>query len=513
MAEFLARFNFGARDDFAPDDEGACASVSELEQRFRSAIEEKTTEVRAERVSMALEIAATAEFSINATQLQAQDNDTSNVDPSLMGTDPMEVETDKAHQSQMYTTLEVLRSQPSSNPSTQQAVAGLIVEAASAADSSSWMLHQAEMAPSGWIFTFLCAGSTAVWKMQNQGKIKSVVGDYSKKDPDPVLFSRPAFDCKGRITVSFPKKERRIIVRYDHMPLHKTVADHVEFMKPPPMIGPQKPSKATLAEAARKAQKEAAKARRMANRQAKRKEAMEAAAQDGTPKPKRSRKKKDKEVQLSLADQASRALEDADVIQLQQAITHESQQNGGGTAGQAATSAAAAAAGDQPRPASKALVLNVSPEEAARRMDVAQKMLKEAGINHASLSADQLAIFANQAPDLQKESLNMLITYGAERLQIIHPSNRENSNSAPPPTNTRAPGDEDGNNGPATTTKQLALGDETPIGKGKTRPLGKSRLACFHCKSFKVKVSHTYVGDFCRVLVDTVYEDAQYTVC
>ncbi|KAG5989437.1 hypothetical protein E4U43_004498, partial [Claviceps pusilla] len=484
MADFLASFNFGAQNDVSHDN-GACASVLELEQRLRHTIAEKTTEVRAERVNVLFDIAGTAEFFINPTPSQTQkNNDADALDPSLRGPESMDLDAENEVPPHVYTALAVLTSQPSSNPSIQQAVATQIVDAASAADSSSWILHHSELTPSGWTFTFLCADSTIVWKMQNQSKAKAIIGDFSKRDPDPVLFSRPAFNCRGRLIVSFPRKERKITVRYDHMPMHKTVADHMEFTKPPPMIGPQKPSKATLIEAARKAQKEAASAKKKAYRLAKRQEAMQAkeeAIRNGTapPKPKRVRKKKEKEAtQLSLADQASRALEDADVIQLQQAISCEEGTNGDPTSQMAASTGG---------PASKALALNVSPEEAARRMEVALRMLAEAGIDRTTLSADQLTIFANQAPDLQKDSLNMLITYGAERLQIIHPSNREQSRSAPPPA-SEAPAvdDKDGNNGSATTTKQLVLGGETPTRKGK-RPLGKSRLACFQCKSRKVK--------------------------
>ncbi|KAG5925623.1 hypothetical protein E4U42_004123 [Claviceps africana] len=500
MADFLASFNFGAQNDVSRDNE-ACASLYELQERLRRTVAEKTTEVRAERVNTMFDIAGTAEFSIMATPASAQKNNNADaVDPSLQGAEPMDVDVDvdmavaveNEAPPQVYSALTVLTSQPSVNPSIQQNVATQIVDAASAADSSSWILYHSELKSSGWTFTFLCAGSTTVWKMQNQSKVKAVVGDFSKRDADPVLMSRPAFDCRGRLTISFPRKERKITVRYDHTPLHMTVADHMEFTKPPPMIGPQKPSKAILMEATRQAQREAASAKKKAYRLAKKqeaREAREAAIRNGTapPKPQRSRKKKEREAaQLLLADQASRALEDAGVIQLQQAISREEGTNGD-AGGQAAASTE--------RPASKALALNVSPEEAARRMDVALNMLAEAGIDHTTLSADQLTIFANQAPDLQKESLNMLITYGAERLQIIHPSNREHSNSAPPPAVEQASAAEDkDSSGSATTTTQLALGGGTPARKGKSRPLGKSRLACFQCKSRKVKTA----GHICK---------------
>ncbi|KAG6076524.1 hypothetical protein E4U33_001763 [Claviceps sp. LM78 group G4] len=575
MADFLASFNLGAQNDPRRDD-GSCLSVAELEGRLRNTIREKKTEVRAERINNVFNIAGTAEFTINATQTQTQtpNNGLVAVDPMLRGAEPMDVDMDNQAQSRIYTALSILRSQPSSNPSIQQAVATQIVAAASAADSSSWILHHTELTTMGWTFTYLCEGSTTIWNARNQHKVRVIVGDFSKRDPDPLLMSRPAFDCKGRLIISFPRKERHIIVRYDHMPLHMTVADHMEFTKPPPMIGPQKPSKATLIEANRQAQKEAASVKRKAYRLAKKQEAMEAqeaAIRDGIASPEKPRKgrqsKYTEAAEVPLVDQASPALDDADLIQLQQAISHEEEQVGIAIAPavtptehpaskalipdvtpeeeqfenaiapavtptehpvskalipnvtpeekqvenaiapevmppehpvskalipsvtpkeERVENATAPVVTPTEPPPTKALILNVTPEEAERRMDVALKMLAEAGIDSATLSADQLTIFANQAPDLQKESLNLLITYGAERLQIIHPNEREALPSAPPPAAAPSVGDAEERNGTATTT-QDSVRDSQKITRKRKRSLGKSRLSCLPCKSRKTK--------------------------
>ncbi|KAG6307840.1 hypothetical protein E4U45_003327 [Claviceps purpurea] len=633
MADFLASFNFGAQNDLRQDD-GACLSVAELEERLRNTIREKKTEVRAERINNVFNIAGTVEFTINATQTQTPNNGPVAIDPMLRGAEPMDVDMENQSQSRIYTALSILRSQPSSNPSVQQAVATQIVAAASAADSSSWILHHTELTTIGWTFTYLCEGSTTVWNMRNQRKVRVIVGDFSKRDPNPLLMSRPAFDCKGRLIISFPRKERKIIVRYDHMPLHMTVADHMEFTKPPPMIGPQKPSKAILIQANRQAQKEAASAKRRASRLAKKQEAMEAqeaAIRDGIASPEKPRKERQSRdieaAEVSLVDQASPAMDDADVIQLQQAISHEDEQVENAIApavtptehpvsealipnvtpeeeqveiatapavtptehpvsealipnvtpeeeqveiatapavtptehpvSEALTpnvtpeeeqveNATAPAVSPTERPVSEALIpnvtpeeeqvenaiapvvspterpvsealipnvtpeeeqvenaiapvvtptqpppskgliLNVTPEEAERRMDVALKMLAEAEIDSATLSADQLTIFANQAPNLQKESLNMLITYGAERLQIIHPNDREALPSAPPPAAAPSVGDANEQNGTATTTQNSVRASET-ITRKRKRSLGKSRLSCLPCKSRKTK--------------------------
>ncbi|KAK2595967.1 hypothetical protein QQS21_006497 [Conoideocrella luteorostrata] len=478
MADFLASFNFGADDDFAPRS-NACKSVGELQQRLQKSVDEKTTKTRAERVTTRLEIAGTAEFIVTLTQ--ARKHDAGIVDPALSGGDPMEVQPTNENESQtcVFTALELIRKQPSAAPAVQEVVAEQIVEAASAADKSTWVLHQSEMTPSGWTFTFLCEESTKLWNFRNTGKKTAIVGDYKKKDPDPIQMNRPAFDCRGCVTISFPKKDRTISVKYNHIALHKRVAGLVEFYRPPPMIGPQKPDKATLQWAQKKTQDEAGKAKRKAYRAAKR--------QEDISKRMKINDTQDTQTQSSLADQVIQALGNVDVIQPQQTMATEKRQNGGNS-----EAAADSMESQPPSATAKAPLPLVSPEEAARRMEMALKSLADAGINHESLSTDQLNIFANQAPDLQRESLNMLIIYGAERLQIIHPNYGEDSNPIPP---SPAPiPDDAGSHNLSTTTRQLVLEDEITKGKGKgkgrgnyERPLGKSRLACYQCRIRRVK--------------------------
>lgn len=267
------------------------------------------------------------------------------------------------------------------------------------------------------------------------------------------------------------RKSRTISVVYEHISLHQTVADCAKFREPPPMIGPQKPDKKTLAMAMKKTQDDATKAKRKASREAK--------AAEG------KRRKKDKTTSgqaSSLANQASQALASVSAMDVQGTGDEDTSSQRTNTNGHEPTQIASQTA---------ALSLNLTAEEAARRLEVARKLLSSAGVSHESLSADQLNIFANQSPELQKDSLKMLVKYGAERLQIIHPSNRESSSATANPAATSS-SDAANYNGPATTTTQLVLDAETPLpgsdGVKKTRPLGKSRLACFQCKERKVRV-------------------------
>lgn len=167
------------------------------------------------------------------------------------------------------------------------------------------------------------------------------------------------------------------------------------------------------------------------------------------------------------------------------------------------------------------LVINVTPEEAERRRNVAVAMLQQAAVDPESLSPEQFNIFANQSPDLQKESLNMLIRYGAERLRIVHPSSKEGSAQPPSRGSSSAPAAQsnvqEDPSGPVTTSglaletatpattkksrkkKQTASnGDDGATGEAttngeakKTRRRGpaKSRTSCVQCKQRRVKVS------------------------
>lgn len=128
-------------------------------------------------------------------------------------------------------------------------------------------------------------------------------------------------------------------------------------------------------------------------------------------------------------------------------------------------------------------LLNLSPSEAARRRDEANKRLSEAGIDPVTLSAEQFDIFSNQSPDLQKESLAMLVKYGAERLRIVHP-NKDNNNTSANASPTNGAATPDGGSGKKKKSKKKALNEDgTPRVKVK-----KYRGKCQACTAKKQKV-------------------------
>lgn len=125
-------------------------------------------------------------------------------------------------------------------------------------------------------------------------------------------------------------------------------------------------------------------------------------------------------------------------------------------------------------------LLNLSPLETARRQEEASKKLRDSGIDPETLSAEQFNIFANQSPDLQMESLAMLVKYGAERLRIVHP-NKDNT----PQSDSPAPANGDT---PNSTAKKKASRKKAPREDGAPK-VKKTRGSCQACRAKKMKAS------------------------
>lgn len=364
---------------------------------------------------------------------------------------------------------------------------------------------------------------------------------------------RPAFDCRGSITIAFSRDSRTITVQYDHTPIHKTVAQLSELFPPPArQLGPgaiaaqQKAPKKNGAEKRKRLRASTALLDENGNavldeegnpvQAPKRKKPRASTAvldeygnpvldeegnpvthpkkrrqpaldEDGNPIPPKKRKKKNKDdapdgpVMPPDHPGASSMTTQSGAADIAQGVTGD-------------------AAGAKASPAAF-FPVNVSPEESARRRELAKSMLSNAGVDPDTLTPDQFGIFANQSPDLQKESLAMLAKYGAERLRIVHPGNKDGSASASAsssgtPTQATRPTP----SGP-TTTKELVPQDsgskkhsrkstaanadgavaghvagaqdqtETPS-KTTGRSGGKSRVACYQCKQDRAKVSSSW---------------------
>jgi hypothetical protein len=264
-----------------------------------------------------------------------------------------------------------------------------------------------------------------------------------------LLVDRPAFDCRGTLTIAFSKSEKAISVKYEHTAMHQTVEQLMQLLAPPP---PAEPSRAELRKAA--APKKTPKAKRQSQSHVdltaegaenmaegavevegatpapkKRKKA----AQDGEPstQKKRSKKRKTNDVAVDPAldgmlppempgappvgDSAERPLYNTQTHQDSTGNSAYPEPLIGVHGTRDAASAVVSSSVHQHS------ILDLPPGEAERRREVAIRLLMERGIDPDTLSPEQFSILANQSPQLQQESLEMLAKYGAERLKIILP--------------------------------------------------------------------------------------------
>ncbi|KAI8316578.1 hypothetical protein K4K59_013003 [Colletotrichum sp. SAR11_240] len=396
MAEALLGLAPSSYGD-ALSDKFSIAKPEDLPAQLQQDLETKRTPTRCEHVSVTLDVPSTVEFAIRESDGDAQEN----IDPALSGFRSQTVE---GQQVKVVRAYDAIIQQPHDNPAMQRAVAKHIVALLSTVDESNWVVREVSRGPYGWTFTYMCKDSMAMWNRQN-GKIasKSLIGEYSQQELDPVISGRPAFDCRGTLTIAFSKNSRTINVKYEHSPLHKTVGEMIEHFRPLPPAPPPVP----LIPAGDK--KKTPRKRKVeynedgTPKEPKRKRKSAAVNEDGTPaQPKKKRKKKS----------------DANAA--------EASADGAGAADSTVMTKADAAV--QSNLHSQAN-LNVPPAEAARRREVAIRMLSDNGVDPETLSTEQFSIFANQSPDLQKESLSMLVKYGAERLRIVHPNDAAASSS------------------------------------------------------------------------------------
>ncbi|KAH6685709.1 hypothetical protein F5X68DRAFT_16484 [Plectosphaerella plurivora] len=377
--------------------------ADQLQDHLRRVLQIKSSPTRTEHVSFTFDIRLTVQFTI----IEGDNDGAPPTDPALEGANAPPA----APTTRMVRVHDSVMNQPQDNPATQRAVAKHIIGLLSAVDNTTWVVRDISRGPQGWTFTYICKNSFASWAQQNaKNTAKPIIAEYSTKEPDPMTMNRPAFDCRGTVSIAFSKSSRSISVKFDHSPLHKTVGEMMETFQPPPrpvpVVVPPTPSAKTPRKTPKKRKSQAA----------------AEVGEDGVPvegavdadgKPKKTPRKRKSQAGGTPADgqapkrrkKKSTAAADGDATPT---IT-----NGQATQQQLDHGNLNDIFPD--------FSLNVTPTEAARRREIAIKLLSEGGVDPNTLSTEQLTIFSNQSPDLQKESLAMLAQYGAERLRIVHP--------------------------------------------------------------------------------------------
>ncbi|KAK3390445.1 hypothetical protein B0H63DRAFT_446563 [Podospora didyma] len=434
-----------------------CGSVADLRDNLRGILSSKVTETRAEHVSLTLGLRSTTIFDVPVfeTESEALEN-ASNIDPLLGGSRSSVAPVSQANDSQQtrkIKAIDTLINQPLDDHVLQNSVAKHIISSLGEVDGSSWTVRQVSRNDQGWTFTHICKHSRQAWSRQNsKNPARITICEWSNKDgQDPVNLGRPAFDCRGSVTIAFVRSTRSIDVKYDHTPMHKTVSQLIDLLIPPP----EEPAPVVNRRAAKepkerpprpprppkepKSLKELKAPRPPKTPKSSKKRQAENGQQEGeTSQPKKRWKKKDSTAGANgtvVPPEMPGALpvgQDSD-HQLYNTTTQSYGNDGLGVSGSYAEGlvGSSTANGAGPRSKSQASdhggvhsqsILNLPPGEAARRRDVAMKLLSDQGTDPQTLSPDQFNIFANQSSKLQHESLAMLVKYGAERLHIVHPT-------------------------------------------------------------------------------------------
>lgn len=543
MVDFLASLGLGGAQTPAASSNSQCDSVEELQLKLRSILDAKATPTRAENVALTIELRATVRFQLPVSESENGTLESlNNIDPSLGGAQSvgMNGNRDEGQLSRVVFANDTLMNQPQDDPTLQRSVAKYIISIISSTDGSTWTVREVSRVTQGWTFTYLCKDSYQQWTRQNaKNPTNTIVGEFSQREPDPVLhgkfrapakivsladneIARPAFDCRGSITIAFNRGSRSINVKYNHTPLHKTVAELAAHFKPAPrQLGP---GAQRLLEQQQKAKEKTPRKSRGEKKDKKERKKRDSTikAQDENGNPRKRKKKNNGTSQP--ADSVDGSIIPPDCPG---ALAIDGQNQGGPSymnGGEASGNPGQQGFNDSPQGlmgdasattngtssqqangqlASVAFPVNVSAAEAARRKEAATAMLSNAGVDPTTLSPEQFGIFANQAPELQRESLNMLVKYGAERLRIVHPGNKEGSTQASSSTQSS----QTTSTGPRTTkelvpqssaqsnantdteTAVAQAADDTSAHKRKRKKMGKSRTACFPCKARKAKVN------------------------
>ncbi|GAB1318914.1 Zn(2)-C6 fungal-type domain-containing protein [Madurella fahalii] len=488
----------------------SCDSIADLQDKLRDLFSKRVSETRAEHISVTFELRSTTIFEIPVTETENEAlENASNIDPLLGGTrsiaaPPAVVNGRQA--TRRINAIDALVNQPLDDPVLQTSITRHIISGLDEVDGSDWTVRQVSRAQQGWTFTYICKDSWQSWSRRStKTPAKVLVGEWSEKGgQDPVHMARPAFDCRGSVKIAFVKSTRTIDVKYEHMPMHKTVAQLIELLAPPPAAPPVKTPAKKPKEP--KPLKERKTPKEPKSKTPKKRAGENRTADGEGSQSKRRRKKKDSAAPTgpegsALPPEMPGALPVGHATPRQLYNTQVESTGGAPPDGSSnypeglvsANAADAAATDDDVHSHS---ILNLPPGEAARRRDLAIKLLTESNIDPKTLSAEQFSIFANQSPELQQDSLAMLVKYGAERLRIVHPDKDEASSGQATPDGQSTPGSAM----PATETPKSNKPKKQPDAEASPMPEAGHAPQNVEAAGRKRKTPSQRICDNCRVV-------------
>lgn len=196
MADFLQGFQFGVAEtkqiSLTP-----CASVEDLQLRLRALVDKKTSPTRAEHIQIALDISPAARLGFSLCPAADDEGPVTRPTTALPaltadacslshGPDPVSTESTF----RLFEIKDIVTNQSPEDPKLSRLLAQHIMDSISAADSSTWSAQDTKYSSEGWIFTYICHRSVKSWNRDMKGKVKVTIGDYTNREPDPVLISK-----------------------------------------------------------------------------------------------------------------------------------------------------------------------------------------------------------------------------------------------------------------------------------------------------------------------------------
>lgn len=162
----------------------ACTSIDDLQRQLHHIVSAKSSDTRAEHVSLSFE------FRYNTTFHLAAESEDGVAD----GADPANQPDGQQPVTRTVSASETVQNQPSDDPVLQRAVAKHIVSTTGRVDGSSWNVRQVSRNSQGWTFTYLCKHSMQSWKRQHaKNTQRPVVAAFSGNGGlDPINLCKAA---------------------------------------------------------------------------------------------------------------------------------------------------------------------------------------------------------------------------------------------------------------------------------------------------------------------------------
>ena len=160
-----------------------CGSVDDLQAQLHNFLLSKSSDTRAEHVSLTFELRYNTVFHLPPESSSENNGRSQSADPTQSQSQPPAVQQQQQQQQEptrSVTASEIIHDQPSDDPVLQKAVARHIMGRIALVDNSTWNVRQIARAAQGWTFTYICKDSHQAWtRAHAKNSERPVIGAFS----------------------------------------------------------------------------------------------------------------------------------------------------------------------------------------------------------------------------------------------------------------------------------------------------------------------------------------------